>query len=171
MSDAPHGPMVFGLDGAAGGGGGTGIQPAPLSFAAAVVAATTVTRYLGPTGQWGSGTANSDELGEKLQADTTLRRLEILIRAGAGNGSDIVYTVNLDGVATGLTLAIPSTFAGLTAIDLDVPALAGQVVSVEVAKAVSVGTGPSDVQAFVRIDGAAGPAGPAGSCDPLTNLV
>ncbi len=153
---------------AGGGGGGSENAPAPLTYGALSMTTSTVTRYLYPAGGWGTGTADTDEKGITLQSDVTLKRLEIVIRAGAGNGEDVDYTVNLDGVNTGLTISIPSTSAGSFIVDVNVAGAAGQKVSIELAKLLSIGgASPQDIQAFVTHDGGTGGA----AIPPLTNLV
>ena len=143
------------------------IEARPMEFASDVLTATTTTRYLNPTGAWGSGTASVDEIGITLQAATILKRLELVIENGAGNGEDIVYTVNLDGAPTGLTLTIPSTSSGAFSIDLDVTATEGQVLTVEAAKALAVGSSPSGIQANVRYEGCAAAGASGGDFAPL----
>jgi hypothetical protein len=124
-----------------------------MTFGAALITETTAPRFLLPAGDFGSGTAPTISIGYKCQAPGNLTRFQLRIIAGGGNGLDIVYTVNLNGAPTGYAITVPSTGSG----DFEIvgPALAlvdGDVLDVEATKDSDVGTGPSGIQAWLRIE-------------------
>lgn len=145
-----------------GGGGGACVTAVPLAFGSQNIQASTVTRYLQPVGDYSSAAAETVEVGYTVQASGTLKRLQIVIDSGAGNGNAVDYTVNVNGLPTALTLSIPSTSAGTFSILADVAIADGDVVSLEVAKALAIGATPMFVQAFVQVENTCGGGGGGG---------
>ena len=174
MGDAPHGPLIFGLEDEGGGGGGACVGVMPWTYGNDSITATTTTRYLAPAGHTSGAQASTDPIPYVAQATGAVNRFQIRVRAGAGNGNTIDYEAMLlvGGVPTSfpdpLIISLASTFSGLAAITPP----AGQVlvdgdeVIVEVRKALAVGTGPDDVQAFLQIEDECGGGGGAACCAP-----
>lgn len=152
-----------------GGGGGPTTACAPLAFGDQTIAAGSGTRYLHPPGGWNT-TADTNNVCQIMQGAGSITRLQIKIRLGAGNGEDVVYTVLLNGAPTGLTLTVPSTSAGTFDVSGSVPYVDADEISVEVSKALSVGSSPQDVQAFLQVECDGSGGGGGGDCDPLLNL-
>lgn len=151
--------MTFiGTDKQPGGGGGTAGGPCtgviPLAFGAAFITATTLPRWLLPAGDFGGGTAPTVAIFYRVQAPGSLTRFQLRIVAGAGNGLDIVYTVNLNGVPIpGYSITLASTAAGDFAVSGPAVALVdGDTLAIECTKDSDVGTGPAGIQAFLRIE-------------------
>ncbi len=117
-------------------------------FGANSVTATTVDRFLFPS--YSDSQAMNTAIRVQLPRAGTLRSLTVSQTVGAGNGSDIVYTVRLDQVATALAVALASTLSGSVRLAADVAFAQDQEIDLFVEKAVSVGTGPSDVSAIVE---------------------
>jgi len=176
MGDAPHGPLVFGVEDDGGGGGGPCIGAIPLTYGNNTVSATTATRYLSPSGEMSGTTAQTDPIGYTMQATGAVTRFQIRHRVGAGNGATIDYEAMLlvGGVPTSfpapLIISVPSTFVGIASITPP----AGQVivdgdqVIVEIRKALATGSSPIDVQAFLQIeDECGGGGGGSACCNPV----
>jgi hypothetical protein len=116
-----------------------------LQWGAGNVSATTTARALWPS--WQSALAPTTPIPIPLSRAGTLQRLRVHVENPGGNGLPVVYTVAVNGVPTALTVSLAST--GTDASDLvnTVPVLAGDLVTLLVTKAASVGTGPMDVVA------------------------
>jgi len=175
MGDAPHGPLVFGVEDDGGGGGGPCVGVVPLTYGNNTVSATTTTRYLSPAGEISGTTAQTDPIPYRMQAAGKVLRFEIRVRVGAGNANVIDYECMLlvGGVPTSfaapMIISLPSTFVGVAsiAIALGNAVVDGDEVIVEVRKALAVGTSPTDVQAFLQIeDECSGGGGGATCCAP-----
>jgi hypothetical protein len=118
-----------------------------LEWGNASVAATTTTRYLTPS--WDSGTAQIS--GAEVEFDIigpgTLLYPRVRHNAPAGNGLDIVYTVQIDGASTALALTLASTGTDDDDQVTTVAVASGKhTVRIEVTKAASVGASPGDIK-------------------------
>lgn len=168
MGDAPHGPLIFGLDDVDGGGGGGSCTLAlPMTFGNQSVSANAATRFLSPAGELSGTTAQMIPVGYTVQTACTLTRLQIAVNAGAGNGGIIDYDVLVNGISVGYIVSEPSTFSGVSEfIGAPVALVDGDVVTVAVLKIAPVGTTPTDVQAFLRIEQECGGGGGDSCCSP-----
>lgn len=139
---------------AGGGGGGGSIANAIIWFGAGDVSPTTTTRYLYP--------GYDDDLGETTNISLispisgTLSDLYVLHNTTAGNGSAIVYTVRINGVASALSVSLASTSGTGSDLVSSIAVAAGDEIDIEVTKAADVGTSPSDIVVSMRLEAAAG---------------
>lgn len=116
-----------------------------LTWGDSSVASTTTTKFLTPT--FNSGNAGTVEFGHVVIRDGVFRGFGVFHNAGAGNGNDIVYTLRVNSVDTALTVSVASDSTDLVSILLSVAVVAGDVITVGVTKAASVGSSPSNIQA------------------------
>ena len=109
------------------------------------VAATTTTRYLEP----GYDASQAPPAPVQINAvrDGVIRNLFIRQNSPAGNGSPIVYTLRVNGVPTGLTVTVNSDVVAGSNLSVEVGVLQGDLLDIEVTKAGSVGSSPSDIVA------------------------
>lgn len=127
---------------------------AVLVFGAKNVAATTATRYLFPsysdtaamTAPGGPDTPPS----YRVPKAGTIRKMYVRQNDPKGNGEDIVYTLRKNGIATGLTATLASTDYDASDLVNSVVVAQGDLLDVEVTKALSVGTSPTDL--FVTME-------------------
>lgn len=174
MGDAPHGPLVFGLDDdSGGGGGGPCVSPIAIAYGAGSVSSSTTTRYLQPAGEYtGNNVADVNIIVSRIQKACTVKRFQLRIRAGNGNGADIQYEVMrlVAGVPTTLPvpmlLVLASTFAGDAEVVGDNALVDGDDLVVEVRKAGTVGSSPSDIQAWLQIENDCSGGAGAACCPP-----
>lgn len=131
------------------GGGAVTPPPSVLTFGANSISATTTTRYLYPS--FANATAQTSIINMVMPANGTLRNLYIYHNGTAGNGNNIVYTVLKNSVATSLTITIPSTTQTASDTVNTVAIVAGDVVTIEITKAASIGSSPSDVYATLEV--------------------
>jgi hypothetical protein len=68
----------------------------------------------------------------------------------AGNGNAIVYTLRKNGSAQALTVSLASTGADGSDTSNSVTVAAGDLVDIEVTKASSIATSPSDIMVSVQ---------------------
>lgn len=82
----------------------------------------------------------------------TLRRLYVRHNTAGGNGNSVVYTVLINGAATGITVTIPSGAVGQVADLVNTAAVvAGDRISLQLAKALGLAGGGVDAQASLEI--------------------
>ena len=117
-------------------------------FGSGNVSATTTTRYLSPG--FDPGTSPTSPPAFRVPRAGTLRNLYLRQNTTAGNGNNIVYTLRVNGVATALAVTIASTTQQAANTTNTVAVVAGDRIDVEITKAASVGTGPSDVTAVME---------------------
>jgi len=122
---------------------GLGIANAILSWGASGVSGTTTTRYLFPNYQ--DSLAGTAAIQIEVPKGTRLRNLRIRHNTTAGNGNNIVYTLRVNGVASALTVTIPSTTTAAQDTTHSVTVAAGDRLDIGVTKAASIGTSPSGV--------------------------
>lgn len=116
---------------------------AQLSWGNDSVAATTTTRYLTPC--YEAETARTGPVQFKVTRAGTLKNMRVHANTTAGNGNAIVYTLRVNGVASTLTVSLASTTADGSDLTHSVVVAAGDSVDIEVTKAASVATSPSDI--------------------------
>lgn len=120
--------------------------PAPLLFGGPNAANTNTRRWLAP-GFYNTTLPTSER---PQDADVNLVLTSIRVRCVAGTGAaTVTYTVFVDGVATGVLVAMSNTATSATATGFSVAVSAGQRVSVAVDKSASVTAGQTDIAAVV----------------------
>jgi hypothetical protein len=109
------------------------------------ISSTTTTRFMTPG--YGDATARTSEISFKCPKTGTLRNLYIHVNGTAGNGNNVVYTVRKAGADTSLTVTLASTSADGSDTSNTVSVTAGDLLSLKITKASSIGTSPTDVMA------------------------
>lgn len=107
------------------------------------ISATTTTRYMTPG--YGNATARTTEISFKVPRAGTMRNLYVHVNNTAGNGNNVVYTVRKNGADTALVVTLASTSADGNDTTDAVAVAQGDLLSLKVTKAASVGTAPTDV--------------------------
>jgi hypothetical protein len=122
----------------------------PLIWGAGDVGNSTTTRYLFPG--YDDDLAQTVAIRIPAPRAGNIKTLRVVHNGPAGNGSAIVYTLRVGGVASALTASLAST--GSTASDLvnTVAVLAGDLLDIEITKAAGVGTSPTDVTVTVEYE-------------------
>lgn len=113
------------------------------------VAATTTTRYLTPG--FTSALAPTSAIQFRVPSSGTIRRLRVRHNTTAGNGNSIVYTVRINGTASAVTVSLASTANDGSDLTNTAAIAAGDLLDIEVTKAASVGTSPSDIIATLEV--------------------
>lgn len=116
-----------------------------LAFGASNVASSTTTRYLWPWHE--DSQAQTAPIQFRIPFDCTVRRGRIRHNGTAGNGNNIVYTLRKNSVATAVVVTQASTAADGNDLTNTADFTAGDLVDIEVTKAASVGTSPTDITA------------------------
>lgn len=111
------------------------------------VSSSTTTRYLTPG--YGDAISRTAPIQMEITRPGTLRDLRVRHNVTAGNGNAIVYTVRVNGVATSITVSLASTSTAGADTANTAAVVAGDRVDVQVTKAASVGTSPSDIQVML----------------------
>ncbi|OHD22618.1 MAG: hypothetical protein A2Y38_12250 [Spirochaetes bacterium GWB1_59_5] len=126
-----------------------GATSAALHWGNGSVAATATTRFLSPG--WEGGLAPSSVVQWAVPFAGTLKNLRLVHNGPAGNGNLIVYTVRVNGAPSALTVSLAST--GATAADTThtVVVAAGDLLDIQVTKALATGATPADVMASVEL--------------------
>ena len=119
-----------------------------LAFGNGSVSASTTPRYLTPS--YESNTAPNAPIQYRLIRGGTLRNLRIRHNGTAGNGNLIVYTVRINSVATSITVSLASTSTDGSDLSNTAIVSAGDLIDVEITKAVGVGSSPSDVMGILE---------------------
>lgn len=120
-----------------------------LVFGAKNITATTTTRYLFPS--YGDSTAPTAPGGSdtppsyRMPRAGTIRKMYVRQNAPKGNGEDIVYTLIKNGAPTTLTTSIASTAYDASDLVNSVAIAQGDLLDIEVTKALSIGTSPVDI--------------------------
>lgn len=113
------------------------------------VSGTTTTRYLTPG--YTDALAPTTTLQFRVLTACTARKLRVRHNTTAGNGNAIVYTLQVNGVNSTLTVSLASTSSDGSDLANTVSLAAGDLVGIEVAKASSVATSPSDITVSLEI--------------------
>lgn len=119
-----------------------------LFFGNGSVAATTTTRFLTPA--YDHDLAQITAIQWRATRAGTLRNMRVRVNGPAGNGNAIVYTLRVNGVATSVTVSLASTSADGSDLVNTAAVAAGDLVDLQVTKAASVGTSPSDITASLE---------------------
>ncbi len=112
------------------------------------VVATTTTRYLTP--YYHDAEAQTSPIQFRVPRAGLFRNLRVRHNTPNGNGNAIVYTLRVNGVASALTASLASTSNDASDLINSVSVAAGDLVDIEVTKALAVGTSPSDIIAVVE---------------------
>lgn len=80
----------------------------------------------------------------------TLKNLYIVHNTTAGNGNNIVYTVRVNGVTQTLAVTLASTSSSGSDTTHSITVAAGDLVDIQITKAASIGSSPSDVMATME---------------------
>lgn len=107
------------------------------------VGSTTTTRYLSPG--YDDGVAETSPTQIRAVRAGTMRNFRMRHNAPAGNGSSIVYTLRVNGVATALTVSLASTATDGSDLVSAVAIVAGDLLDFEVTKAGGIGGSPNNV--------------------------
>lgn len=129
----------------------TDAAPDTLLWGADNVTASTTTRYLYPG--FDDSTAQTSTVQIRVPRAGTIRKLRARHETGAGNGNAIVYTLRKNGVATALTASLASTANDASDLTNSATVAAGDLIDIEVTKAVAVGTSPSDITVTAEFAG------------------
>lgn len=114
-----------------------------LSWGANSVGASTTARYLYPG--YHEGLAEIDELAWVSPTPGLVRRLRAKHNETAGNGGSITYTLLVNGVATLLAAAVPSTTAEGSDLVNAVSVQAGDRLALRASKAAGIGASPKNI--------------------------
>lgn len=120
-----------------------------LQWGNSSVSGTTTTRYLSPG--YGDATAQTTPIQQVVPTAGTLRNLRVKHNSPAGNGNAIVYTVRINGAATGVTVSLASTGTDGADTVNTAAVVAGDKIDIIVTKAVTVGASPGDVTASLEV--------------------
>lgn len=119
-----------------------------LAWGNSGVSGTTTTRYLTPFVD--DTLAKTSATQFRVIRAGVLQKLRVRHNIPAGNGNNIIYTVRVAGVATALAVTMASTATdGSDLVNL-VAVNDGDLLDIEVTKAVSIGTSPSDIVAVLE---------------------
>jgi hypothetical protein len=119
--------------------------PAVLTWGDDSIAAAADTRYLTPGRGATASTTDTRQMPSPRAG--TLRNLYVRHNSAAGNGNSVVYTVMINGVATGITVTLASAAAGQASDLVNTAAVVqGDRISLRATKALSIGAGGQDVQ-------------------------
>ena len=127
---------------------GLGISNSFLGFGASGVSSTTTTRYLWPW--YEDSLAQTSAIQMRVPRACTLKNMRVRHNTTAGNGNNIVYTVRKNGTATALTVTLASTASDGSDTTNTVSFAAGDLIDIEVTKASSIGTSPSNITVTIE---------------------
>jgi hypothetical protein len=109
------------------------------------------TRYLSP-GRSTSTASTTDVASIPAPRAGTIRNLFVRHHSATGNGNNVVYTIMINGVATGLTVTLATGAIGQASDLVNTVAVAqGDRISLRATKAANVGGGSLNVQASAEI--------------------
>ena len=145
-------PGATGMTGAT---GATGVNAGGFfMFGASQVFSSTTTRYLFPS--YSDSGANTSAVQIEIPsgvADFNAIRMTVRHNAPQGNGNDIVYTLRINGVATGLAVTLASTATSGNDTGSETIS-AGDVIDVEVTKAAGLNNSPDDIVCLIEVESA-----------------
>lgn len=119
-----------------------------LLWGASRVGSTVTTRYLTPG--YDNGLAQTIPTQIRAARAGALQNLRVRHNVPAGNGSPIVYTLRVNGVASALVVSLASTSADASDLVATVAVAAGDLLDFEVTKGSSIGRSPTDIVATVE---------------------
>lgn len=119
------------------------IVSAVLSWGNNSVTPTVTTRYLTP---WSDPSlAQTSPLQYRIPRGGRIRNMRVRHNTPAGNGNPIVYTLRVNGIASALTVSLASNVADGSDLVNSVVVAAGDLVDVEVTKALNTASSPQAV--------------------------
>jgi hypothetical protein len=122
---------------------GSGSRESVLLWGASSVAALTADRYLLPGS--GAAPASATLIQVTMPASGILHDMRVLHNSPAGNGQNLVYTLRVNGVASGLAVTLASTSSAGSDLTNRISVQAGDVVDVKVTRSVSIGASPVNI--------------------------
>jgi hypothetical protein len=123
--------------------------PAIQTWGDSSIASTTATRYLTPG--YDSGTAPTNAVAYRVPRDGVMQNMYINCRTAGGNGNNVVYTVRVNSISSGLAVTLASNVISGSNLSTRVNVTQGDTIDIEVTKAASIGTSPEDVMASLEI--------------------
>jgi hypothetical protein len=115
------------------------------------VTGTTSTRYLMPGYEDTIAPLVAGIVQFRVPRAGTLRNLRVRHNGTAGNGNAIVYTIRINNAGTLLLVSMASTAADGSNLANTVVVAGGELIDLEVTKALSVGTSPGRIEAIVEL--------------------
>lgn len=112
------------------------------------VTRSTTTRYLFPS--YTNDTAFTTPVQWRSPRAGTLQNLRVRHNTTAGNGNAIVYTVRVNGIASALTVSLASTSSDGSDLVNTVAVAAGDLLDIEVTKALDITSSPSNIMASLE---------------------
>ena len=126
-------------------------SPSFISWGANSVSSTTTNRYLYPWYDDSLASIAGNLIDYICPVNCTIDKMYVSHNTPGGNGNNIIYTVRKNGVATALTVTIPSTsLSGSDLVDSIIIA-AGDLLDIEVTKPLSIGSSPMNIVVTCRI--------------------
>jgi len=129
-------------------GGGSSSASGALLWGNSSVSSTTTTRYLTPG--YTDAQAPTSAIQIRAPRTGTLRRMYVVHNAVGGNGNAIVYTLRVASVASALTVSAAANSTGGSDTTNSVAVTAGDLLDLEVTKASSVGSSPTDITVMLE---------------------
>lgn len=120
----------------------TGSTP-PVTWGNNTVQATTTTRYLTPW--YDDVLAPTAPIQWRIPRAGTFRNMRVRHNTTAGNGNLIVYTLRVNSVASTLAVSLASTAADGSDLANSAAVAAGDLLDIEVTKALAIGSSPVDI--------------------------
>ena len=120
-------------------------------WGANAVSGTTTTRYLYPF--YGAQLAPTSAVSYRMARAGTFLNMRVRHNVASGNAELIKYTLRVNGVATLATVSLAANATDAAAPSVFVPVVAGDLVDLEVTKALSVGTSPTDILVSMELAG------------------
>jgi len=117
--------------------------PSMLVWGNGSVAATTTARYMTPG--YDSSSAPTTLYQMRMAVGGTLRNMRVHHNNPNGNGNNIVYTFRKGGVVQTLAVTIASTAADGSDLVNSFSVVAGDLLDIQVTKALAIGTSPADI--------------------------
>jgi len=131
--------------------GGSG-APALVSWGNNTLQSAADTRFLDPW--WDDSIATTTRIEYIAPRDGTYENLAVLHNSPNGNGSVIIYTLEVDQAPSALTAALASTGSVATDDTHMVAVLKGQLISLSAEKTAPLGTSPNDIVVTANFAGA-----------------
>lgn len=114
------------------------------------VSATTTTRYMSPWFE--DGVAPTSPVQYRVPFAGRVKNMRVRVNSPAGNGNAVVYTFRVNSVASTLAVSLASTSSDGSDTANTVTLAAGDLLDIEVTKAVSVGAAPVDLECTIELD-------------------
>ena len=124
--------------------GGGGSQ---LVFGADQVSSTTSIRYLYPG--YSAAIAQTSPIPQRVSRSGTMKNMYIA-QIGDGNGTNLTYTLRINGLVTLLAVTLASTDNTGSNIADEVAIAAGDLIDIEVTKAGGLGSSPDEVTCSIE---------------------